>query len=176
MPEKSLRAEGAEGADAETIALAKKTNLPLLKNDKALANMAKTHGVRVRWLTLAIIEAAQTKIVTPAQARALIRDLVREGLRVRSEVLAEIIHRIEETQPADGNLQVQTVQPEDPIFTRPPVAKRTGKRERTSTEHDRPLYGETTRSSLTQEHDSHYPVNRFLRNISVVAIPNPIAA
>ncbi len=97
LPEKSLKAEGAEGADAETIALAKKTRLSLLTNDKALTNIAKTHGVQVKWLTQAIIEAVQTKIITPPQARALIRDLVREGLRVRSDVLAEIIHRIEET-------------------------------------------------------------------------------
>src|SRR2546427_12514907 len=41
-----------------------------------------------------------------------------------------------------------TVHPEDPIFARPPppVAKRTGKRERTSIKHNRLLYGERLQS------------------------------
>ncbi len=40
-----------------------------------------------------------------------------------------------------------TVDPEDPIFTRQPVAKRTSKKERTSPEHDKLLYSETSRPS-----------------------------
>ena len=34
------------------------------------------------------------------------------------------------------------VYPDYPVFTRPPVAPKTGKRERTSIEHDKLLYGE----------------------------------
>jgi len=36
-----------------------------------------------------------------------------------------------------------TVQPEDPIFTEAPLVRSTGKKERTSAEHDRLLYGVT---------------------------------
>lgn len=34
------------------------------------------------------------------------------------------------------------VEPEDPVFTRPPAAPRTGQREKTSVEHDKLLYDE----------------------------------
>jgi len=35
-----------------------------------------------------------------------------------------------------------SVDPNDPVFSEPPSAKRTGKQERTSAEHDKVLYGE----------------------------------
>ena len=42
------------------------------------------------------IEAVDVTALRPAEARALLRELVRAGLRVGSEVMAEIIHLIEE--------------------------------------------------------------------------------
>ncbi len=90
-----LAAEGAVGADAEVIALAQKMKLPLLTNDRILALIAKTHGVKTKWLTQTVIEAVHEKIITTAEARKLLRDLVRAGLRVRSEVLTEVIHMLE---------------------------------------------------------------------------------
>jgi len=82
--------------DAEVIALAKKMSLPLLTNDRALATIARTAGVEVRWLTQAVIEASRTGILSTREARSLLRDLVRAGLRIRSEVLAEAVHMIED--------------------------------------------------------------------------------
>ena len=93
---KRLLDEGAEGVDAEVIALAKKMSLPLLTNDRALATIARTAGVEARWLTQAVIEAARTRILSTREARGLLRDLVRVGLRIRSEVLAEAMHMIED--------------------------------------------------------------------------------
>lgn len=132
---KSLEAEGAEGADAEVIVLAKESDLLLLTNDRALATIARTHGVGVKWLTQAIVEAVDRRVITSKEGRALLRDLVRAGLRVRSEVLAEVVHLLEEAKK------------EDPVFTGPPVAPKTGKKERISEEHDKYLYGESRRSS-----------------------------
>src|SRR5207245_1272525 len=93
---KRLLGEGAEGVDAEVIALAKKMRLPLLTNDRALATTARTAGVETKWLTQAVIEASRTRILSTREARGLLRDLVRVGLRIRSEVLAEAVHMIED--------------------------------------------------------------------------------
>lgn len=94
-PVKILEAEGAVGADAEVIALAQKMKLPLLTNDRIVALIAKTHGVKTKWLTQTVIEAVHDKIITTVEARKILRDLVRAGLRVRSEVLTEVIHALE---------------------------------------------------------------------------------
>lgn len=93
---RSLEAEGAVGADLEVVALAKKMKIAMLTNDRSLAIIARTHGVEVKWLTQAIIEGVRKKIITTSEARMLLRDMVRTGLRIRSEVLAEVIHQIEE--------------------------------------------------------------------------------
>lgn len=95
---RALQPEGAEGADGEVITLAEGRRLPLLTNDRALASIARTHGVRVKWLTQAIVEAVDKGVITSREGRALLRDLVRAGLRVRSEVLAEIVHLLEKAE------------------------------------------------------------------------------
>lgn len=93
-----LDAEGIVGADREVIALAKARRLPLLTNDRALAMVARTHGVRVIWVTQALVKAVERKAVSASEGRLLLRDLVRAGLRVKSEVLAEIVHLLEEAE------------------------------------------------------------------------------
>ena len=93
---KRLLDEGAEEVDAEVIALAKKMNLLLLTNDRVLVTIARTTGVEARWLTQAVIDASKAKILSTREARVLLRDLVRAGLRTRSEVLAEAVHMIED--------------------------------------------------------------------------------
>ncbi len=93
---KVFRSEGASGADGEVIALAEKRHAPLLTNDRAVAAIAKTHGVRVIWLTRALIDADEKEIVMPDEAKEILRELVRAGLRVRSEVLAEVFHLLEQ--------------------------------------------------------------------------------
>ncbi len=96
MVPKLLEAEGTFGADGEVIALAEKRQVPLLLNDRAVAAIARTHGVRVIWLTRALVEAVEKSIVSSEDAVVILRELVRAGLRVRSEVLAEVFHLLEE--------------------------------------------------------------------------------
>ena len=93
---KTLQTEGTFGADGEVIALAEKRHLPLILNDRAVAAIARTHGVRVVWLTQALIDAVEKSEVSSGEASAILRELVRAGLRIRSEVLAEVFHLIEE--------------------------------------------------------------------------------
>jgi predicted nucleic acid-binding protein len=94
---KTLETEGAFGADGEVIALAEKRQVPLLLNDRAVAAIARTHGVRVVWLTRALVEAVEKNIGSSEEASLILRELVRAGLRVRSEVLAEVFHLIEDS-------------------------------------------------------------------------------
>jgi len=83
-------------AAREVIALAEKRQVPLLSNDRAVAAIARTHRVRVVWLTRALVEAVEKNGVSSEEASLILRELVRAGLRVRSEVLAEIFHLIED--------------------------------------------------------------------------------
>ena len=91
-----LEDEGASGADGEVIALAENKQTSLLTNDRVVATIARSHGIRVIWLTQAIVEASRKGLVTNEEAMAILRELVRAGLRVRSEVLAEIFHILKE--------------------------------------------------------------------------------
>ena len=95
---KVLEAEGAVGADGEVIALAKERKKPLLSNDRILATIARTHGVRVVWLTQTLVEAVGKEVISSREGRTILRELVRAGLRVRSEVLAEVVHLLEEAE------------------------------------------------------------------------------
>jgi uncharacterized protein len=90
-----LAVEGASGADGEVIALAENKRTALLTNDRAVGAIARTHGVRVVWLTRTLVEALENQIVSSEEARHIITELVRAGLRVRSEVLTEVFHLIE---------------------------------------------------------------------------------
>ncbi|TMI67581.1 hypothetical protein E6H16_03145 [Candidatus Bathyarchaeota archaeon] len=95
-----LNRAGAVGVDGEVLALAKRDALPLLTNDRVLAALARAQGVTVKWLTQAVIEAVAQRMLSGSEARALLRDLVRSGLRVRSEVLAEVVHLIDRSATA----------------------------------------------------------------------------
>jgi len=82
------------------LALAKRDALPLLTNDRVLAALARAQGVSVKWLTQAVVEAVARRMLSASEARGLLRDLVRSGLRVRSEVLAEVVHLIDRSARA----------------------------------------------------------------------------
>ena len=90
-----LEAEGADGADGEVITLARSRRLPVLTNDALVVAIARTHGVKAKWLTEALIEAVHDRVLSAKEARLILRDLVRSGLRVKSEVLAEVVHMME---------------------------------------------------------------------------------
>jgi predicted nucleic acid-binding protein len=84
-------AEGIERTDAELICVAKLRGVALLSNDRALVNCARGHGVKTRWLTLALLDAVDKQALSPQEAEDLLMELVDSGMRVRSEVLARIL-------------------------------------------------------------------------------------
>jgi predicted nucleic acid-binding protein len=89
-------AEGIEEIDAEVIVLAKKYDLPLLSNDKALILCAKAHDVTTKWLAMSVIEGIDKGVISKKEAENLLVQLVDSGLRIRSEVFAELLKMIEE--------------------------------------------------------------------------------
>jgi uncharacterized protein len=93
-----LMAEGAEGADGEVIAMARERKVPLLTNDRPLAAIARARGVRVVWLTQALVEAVEKRVLSAREGRVVLRELVGAGLRVRSEVLTEVVHLLEQAE------------------------------------------------------------------------------
>ena len=89
-------AEGIEQTDAEIIMLAKISDLSRLTNDKALVLCAKAHGVKFKWLTLSVIEGLDKAVISKEEAEDLLVQLVEVGLRIRSEVFAELLKMIKE--------------------------------------------------------------------------------
>lgn len=92
-PDFDPESEGISRVDAELICLARDRGLQLLTNDKALFYCAKSHGVKSEWFTLMIIEATKSSLLSPDDAEELLTELVRSGLRIRSEVLAELVRQ-----------------------------------------------------------------------------------
>ena len=88
----------AEGADGEVIAIARDRKIPLLTNDRPLAAIARTRGVRVVWLTQALVEAVEKRALSAREGLLVLRELVGAGLRVRSEVLTEVVHLLEQAE------------------------------------------------------------------------------
>lgn len=91
------RSEWLEEVDAEILSLAQKKKTPLLTNDRALFYCAKTHGVECKWFTLVAVEAAGSGLLSPDEAEKLLTELIRMGLRVRSDVFAELLRWIRKT-------------------------------------------------------------------------------
>lgn len=92
------KAEGIESVDAEVISLAKSKGLHLLTNDKALARAAKAHGVKPIWLSTTPVECVRRRLLTRDEGQRLLIELVKAGLRIRSEVLARIIEMLFEAE------------------------------------------------------------------------------
>ncbi len=82
------------------------------------------------------MKVAQTEL-NEAEYRLLVQYAEKQGLTLK-EALREATRRLVLSDKVD---------PDDPFFTHPPVVPKTGRKERTSEEHDKYLYGETRRSS-----------------------------
>jgi len=90
-------AEGLEKTDAEVISLAKSMNLPLLSNDRALITYARAQGVETKWFTQILRDAVGKGVLTGEQAEALFMELIKAGLRLRSEVILRVLAEIRES-------------------------------------------------------------------------------
>ena len=86
--------QGITGSDAEVLSVAENRGAALLTNDRALFHCAKARGIRCKWLSLVVGEGIEEGLLTPDEAEKILTDMVHAGLRIRSEVFAELISRI----------------------------------------------------------------------------------
>ncbi len=86
--------EGIQKADANVLSLAKKYEIPFITNDRALYNVAISHRIRVRWLTLILVEAKKEGIIDSNEAERILIELIDSGLRINSKIVSELLKLI----------------------------------------------------------------------------------
>lgn len=88
--------EGIEKADASLILLAEEKKEVLLSNDYYLLRVARSRGIECWWLTTLLLRAVKDKKIKREEARQMLQDLVKNGMRVSIEVYAAILKKIDE--------------------------------------------------------------------------------
>lgn len=88
-------AEGVEPADASLLLACERSGAELLSNDAHLLRVGRARGVRGRWLTWLVLEAARRDVLTRPEARDLLGELVREGMRLSPHVFAAVVAALE---------------------------------------------------------------------------------
>jgi predicted nucleic acid-binding protein len=89
------RLEGVERADASLLAACEAMHEDLLSNDAHLLRVAQARGLRGRWVTWLVIEARRRGLLGPREAKELVGNLVKEGMRLSPEVFAAVLLAIE---------------------------------------------------------------------------------
>lgn len=78
--------EGIAVADASVTLLADEEGTALLANDKALIEVARSHGVECWWVTTVLLKCVNDGIVTSTEASDVLYDLVNEGMNLHPKV------------------------------------------------------------------------------------------
>jgi len=99
QPGPDFESQGIGRVDAEIMSLAEKAEAPLMTNDRALFYCAKARGIKVKWFTLIAEEAVRAGLLSADEAERLLTDMIGAGLRVRSQVLAQLLIRIRRSGP-----------------------------------------------------------------------------
>lgn len=98
-PEKARRVANLEGiavADAAVILLADERGERLLANDKALIEVARSHGVDPWWVTTLLLHSVKSGTLTEDEGRDVLYDLVEAGMNLAPQVFAKIQRKLEE--------------------------------------------------------------------------------
>lgn len=88
--------EGIAEADASVILLADKNDEPLLANDKALLEVARSYGVDGWWITTLLLRSTKDDIVTAEEAKNILYDLVDEGMNLHPKVYTQVQRKLDE--------------------------------------------------------------------------------
>lgn len=96
--DKLAKLEDIEKADASIILLAKDNKDILLSNDYALITATKTKNIECWWLTTFIIKSVKKKIITKKEAKQILSDLIKSGMRLRNEVYTAILEEIDKLE------------------------------------------------------------------------------
>jgi predicted nucleic acid-binding protein len=88
--------EGIAVADASVILLASAEDEPLLANDKALIEVARTHGVECWWVTTLLLSCTKDGELSAAEASDVLYDLVDEGMNLHPKVYSQVQQKLRE--------------------------------------------------------------------------------
>lgn len=87
--------EGVERTDASLILLSRKQDDKLLSNDYALIALGRSKGIECWWLTTLILKMVKKGMMKQKEAKQILFDLIRAGMRLKPEVYATILREIE---------------------------------------------------------------------------------
>jgi len=88
--------EGIAVTDASVILLAADGEEILLANDKALIEVARSHGVECWWVTTLLLSCTKNGDLTADGATDLLYDLVDEGMNLHPKVYSQVQKRLRE--------------------------------------------------------------------------------
>ena len=90
------RLEGLSTTDASVILLAEGTNDVVLANDRALIDVARTHGVDSWWPTTLLLACAKDDTLSADAATEVLYDLVDAGMNLHPKVYARVQKKLRE--------------------------------------------------------------------------------
>lgn len=88
--------EGITVADASVILVASDASRTLLANDKALIEVAKSHGIECWWVTTVLLKAAKDGTLSSTEAVDVLYELVDEGMYLHPKVYARVQKALQE--------------------------------------------------------------------------------
>lgn len=88
--------EGIAVADASVVLLAEDDEAILLANDKALVQVARSHGVECWWVTTLLLRGAKAGTLSAEEAVDLLYDLVDAGMNLDPNVYAQVQRKLQE--------------------------------------------------------------------------------
>lgn len=94
--EEVARLEGIAVADASVILVAEDDEAILLANDKALVEVARSHGVECWWVTTLVLHGAKAGLLSAEEAVDLLYDLVDAGMNLDPNVYAQVQRQLRE--------------------------------------------------------------------------------
>ena len=86
--------DGIAVADASVILSAEGGGEILLANDKALIEVARSHGVECWWVTTLLLSCTKEGELTTGEATDLLYDLVNEGMNLHPKVYAQVQQKL----------------------------------------------------------------------------------
>lgn len=88
--------EGVADADASVILIAADKEAVLLANDKALIEVARSHGVECWWVTTLLLNCTKEGILSTADATDVLYDLVDTGMNLHPKVYTQVQQKLQE--------------------------------------------------------------------------------
>jgi predicted nucleic acid-binding protein len=74
--------------------IAKAMNLPILVDDLIAQRIAKSYGIETYWTTSVVLRAWKENIISKDRTRKIIEDLIESGLRIKPEVVLELMKKL----------------------------------------------------------------------------------